>query len=192
MNQISEQAEIVIIDEAHHFRNRASNRYRKLFDMMGNGPRKQMFMLTATPINNSFLDLQHLIELFTQRQEDYFAAAPLGIHSLTGHFKKMEAKLTCSGTSADNATDITDDIFRKDPLVNQLVVQRSRAYVKKSLSAAEGSNVMFSVRQPPFVANYSMRNSYGKLEQQWAYVKGPVETKLKSNTVKNKIVGTHN
>lgn len=163
MNQISEQAEIVIIDEAHHFRNRASNRYRKLFDMMGNGPRKQMFMLTATPINNSFLDLQHLIELFTQRQEDYFAAAPLGIHSLTGHFKKMEAKLTSSGTSADNATDITDDIFRKDPLVNQLVVQRSRAYVKKSLSAAEGSNVMFSVRQPPFVANYSMRNSYGKL-----------------------------
>ena len=163
MNQISEQAEIVIIDEAHHFRNRASNRYRKLFDMMGNGPRKQMFMLTATPINNSFLDLQHLIELFTQRQEDYFAAAPLGIHSLTGHFKKMEAKLTSSGTSADNATDITDDIFRKDPLVNQLVVQRSRAYVKKSLSTAEGSNVMFSVRQPPFVANYSMRNSYGKL-----------------------------
>lgn len=163
MNQISEQAEIVIIDEAHHFRNRASNRYRKLFDMMGNGPRKQMFMLTATPINNSFLDLQHLIELFTQRQEDYFAAAPLGIHSLTGHFKKMEAKLTSSGTSADNATDITDDIFRKDPLVNQLVVQRSRAYVKKSLSTAEGSDVMFSVRQPPFVANYSMRNSYGKL-----------------------------
>ena len=163
MKQIAEQAEIVIIDEAHHFRNRASNRYRKLFDMMGNGPRKQMFMLTATPINNSFLDLQHLIELFTQRQENYFAAAPLGIHSLTGHFKKMEAKLTALGISADNATDVTDDIFRKDPLVNQLVVQRSRAYVKKSLSTAEGSNVMFSVRQPPFVANYSMRNSYGKL-----------------------------
>ena len=36
------------------------------------------------------------------------------------------------------------------------------------------------------------RNSFGKLEQQWAYVKGPVETKLKSNTVKSKIVGTHN
>lgn len=36
-----------------------------------------MFMLTATPINNSFLDLQHLIELFTQRQEDYFKEARL-------------------------------------------------------------------------------------------------------------------
>jgi len=164
MDQIAEQAEIVVIDEAHHFRNRASNRYRKLFDMMAAGRQKQMFMLTATPINNSFLDLLHLIELFTHRQDDYFAAAPLGIHSLTGHFKKMEAKLIASaGTSAENAVDMTDDIFRGDALVNQLVVQRSRAYVKKSLSATEGANVLFSVRQPPTVANYSMRKSYGKL-----------------------------
>ena len=88
MDQIAEQAEIIVIDEAHHFRNRASNRYQKLFDMMGMGNQKKMFMLTATPINNSFMDLQHLIELFTHRKDDYFAGAPLGIHSLSGHFKK--------------------------------------------------------------------------------------------------------
>lgn len=164
MDQITEQAEIVVIDEAHHFRNRASNRYRKLFEMMSTAKQKQMFMLTATPINNSFLDLQHLIELFTHRQDDYFSAAPLGIHSLTGHFKKMEAKLVASiGTSVADAVDATDDIFRGDVLVNQLVVQRSRAYVKKSLSATEGANVLFSTRQAPTVANYSMRKSYGKL-----------------------------
>jgi Superfamily II DNA and RNA helicases len=162
MEQIAQQAEIVIIDEAHHFRNRASNRYRKLFDMMNQGLEKQIFMLTATPINNSFLDLQHQIELFTHRRDDYFAAAPLGIHSLQGHFKKMEAKLY-SSASASEAVDISDDIFRGDQLVNQLVVQRSRAYVKKSLSSAEGSNVLFSLRQPPIVANYSLQLSYGKL-----------------------------
>ena len=164
MNQIQEQAEIVIIDEAHHFRNRSSNRYRKLFDMMAGGRQKQMFMLTATPINNSFLDLQHLIELFTHRQDDYFAAAPLGIHSLSGHFKKMEANLKRqAGTEVSDAVDVSDDIFRADPLVNALVVQRSRAYVKKSLSATEGDKVMFSIRQAPIVANYSLRSSYGKL-----------------------------
>lgn len=162
MDQIAQQAEIVVIDEAHHFRNRASNRYRKLFDMMAQGPEKQMFMLTATPINNSFLDLQHLIELFTHRQDDFFAAAPLGIHSLQGHFKKMEAKLASSTSSSEEA-DVADDVFRGDPLVNQLVVQRSRAYVKRSLSAAEGDNVLFSYRQPPTVANYSLKLSYGKL-----------------------------
>lgn len=162
MDQIAQQAEIVVIDEAHHFRNRASNRYRKLFDMMTQGPEKKMFMLTATPINNSFLDLQHLIELFTHRQDDYFASAPLGIHSLSGHFKKMEGKLYGS-TPMGEIGDNSNDIFRGDELVNQLVVQRSRAYVKKSLSTAEGANVSFSLRQPPVVANYSLKLSYGKL-----------------------------
>lgn len=164
MDQIAQQAEIVIIDEAHHFRNRSSNRYRKLFEMMQQGNQKQMFMLTATPINNSFLDLQHLIELFTHRQDDYFSAAPLGIHSLSGHFKKMEAMLnSMSGTFVTDSIDISEDIFRSDKLVNELVVQRSRAYVKKSLSAAEGDKVLFSLRQPPTVANYSLKLSYGKL-----------------------------
>ncbi len=163
MDQIASQAEIVVIDEAHHFRNRGSNRYRKLFDMMGQGPQKQLFMLTATPINNSFVDLQHLIELFTHRQEDYFAAAPLGIHSLSGHFKRKEQTLNEMMGIAKDTLDITDDIVRQDPLVGELVVQRSRAYVKRSLTAAEGDRVQFSVRQPPTVANYSLKASYGKL-----------------------------
>ena len=164
MDQIASQAEIVVIDEAHHFRNRSSNRYRKLFDMMATGPQKKMFMLTATPINNSFLDLQHLIELFTHRQEDYFASAPLGIHSLSGHFRRMEARLNeTSGGAVNDTIDISDDIFRADQLVNELVVQRSRAYVKRSLTAAEGERVQFSLRQPPTVANYSLKTSYGKL-----------------------------
>lgn len=164
MEQIAQQAEIVLIDEAHHFRNRSSNRYRKLFEMMKQGNPKQMFMLTATPINNSFLDLQHLIELFTHRQDDFFAAAPLGIHSLSGHFKKMEATLnSMTGRAINDSIDISDDVFRSDKLVNELVVQRSRAYVKKSLSAAEGNKVLFSLRQPPTVANYSLKLSYGKL-----------------------------
>lgn len=164
MDQIAEQAEIIVIDEAHHFRNRSSNRYRKLFNMMATGSNKQIFMLTATPINNSFLDLQHLIELFSHRQEDYFSQAPLGIHSLSGHFKKMEAKLSSIfGSNVSESIDVSDDIFRGDKLVNQLVVQRSRSYVKKSLSKEEGDKVLFSVRKPPVVANYSLRKSYGKL-----------------------------
>ena len=165
MQSIANDGEIIIIDEAHHFRNRSSNRYRKLFEMMGSGYKKQMFMLTATPINNSFLDLQHLIELFSQRQEDYFKSAPLGIHSLSGHFRKMETALLKSTNSSlilDNSQE-SENIFKNDSLVTELVVQRSRAYVKKSLSIAESQNVLFPLRQPPIVANYSLKISYGKL-----------------------------
>ena len=164
MKQIMQHSEIVIIDEAHHFRNRSSNRYKKLFEIIGNGSKKKVFMLTATPINNTFLDLQHLIELFTSRVDDFFSDAPLGIHSLQGHFKKMEMSLK-SQTSLEvmDASEVSDNIFRADPLVNALVVQRSRAYVKKSLSNSEGDKVLFSVRQAPIVANYSLKKSYGRL-----------------------------
>lgn len=165
MNSISQEGEIIIIDEAHHFRNRSSNRYRKLYEIMGSGCSKQLFMLTATPINNSFLDLQHLIELFSQRKEDYFKSAPLGIHSLSGHFRKMEKTLESitDSTDVDLNKDESDHIFKSDILVNELVVQRSRSYVKKSLSISERESVLFPKRLPPTVANYSMRSSYGKL-----------------------------
>ena len=166
IKQIAEQGEVLIIDEAHHFRNRASNRYKKLFDIIGQGHEKQVFMLTATPINNSFLDLQHLIELFTQRQEDFFAIPPLGINSLTGHFRKMESRLEQSHGDAsqlDIPGLLQDDAATGDQLVRELVVQRSRAYVKQSLSLTESSRVVFSNRQPPSVVNYSLRKSYGRL-----------------------------
>lgn len=164
IKQIEDNAEIIIIDEAHHFRNRSSNRYRRLFEIMGNGKKKKLFMLTATPINNSFLDLQHLIELFTQRQENYFCEAPLGIHNLTQHFKDMENRLqSITDVDVSDASDSANLIFQGDALVNALVVQRSRAYVMRSLSKEEGDKVLFATRQPPIVAEYSLEKSYGQL-----------------------------
>ncbi len=173
MEQIADQADCIIIDEAHHFRNRGSQRYRKLFDMMGATSKKRIYMLTATPINNSFLDLQHLIELFTQRVPDYFKEAPLGIYSVPGHFRKMENSLdkiiNSNDAESENTKDTADfskdveDIFRTDKLVNELVVQRSRTFVKKSLAQTSNSQVLFPVRKPPVVAAYSLRKSYGAL-----------------------------
>ena len=160
MDQIANQAEIVIIDEAHHFRNRAAKSYRKLFEMMEIGSQKQIFMLTATPINNSFLDLQHLIELVTQRQDNYFEDAPLGINSLTGHFRKLEATLL-EDENADGRN--TEALLQGDELINKLVVQRSRTYVKASLTMEEGAKVQFPKRKDPIVVDYSLRKSYGRL-----------------------------
>lgn len=160
MDQIAEHGEVVIVDEAHHFRNRTSRSYRKLFDIMGRGPRKKLFMLTATPINNDFRDLQHLIELFTLRQADYFKA--LGIHSLESHFDKLERSVSAQ-TGQATESEGRQAAFAGDPLVRELVVQRSRAYVKRSLTAEEGANVQFPSQKTPVVAGYSMEETCGDL-----------------------------
>ena len=75
-------------------------RYRRLFDLI-EGPKgvKQVYLLTATPINNRLIDLQHMIELFSRRNQDHFKNT-LGINSLQGHFRRMEKDLENAASAA--------------------------------------------------------------------------------------------
>lgn len=164
MKRMQEMADAIVIDEAHHFRNPGvkgegetkPSRYWKLFDI---ADEKSMFLLTATPINNRLIDLQHMIELFSRKQADYFKAAPLGIHSLPGHFRKMENEL---GDAVTNEVE-AEQVLTNDELFKALVVQRSRAYVRASQLQHGGSQTLFPTREDPRVAEYSIKATYGRL-----------------------------
>ena len=100
--RIAELADVVVVDEAHHFRNpgRRStgvigepSRYYQLYDLLDNTVRpKTLYLLTATPINNRLSDFRHMAELFTRRNEAYFAQT-LGVNNLRAHFNNMEKLL---------------------------------------------------------------------------------------------------
>ena len=163
MQEVKEEVDAIVIDEAHHFRNLSSQRYRQFFEITEG---KQMFMLTATPINNSLYDLMHMIELFSRREPGYFSQAPLGIHTLRGHFRQMEDALDAlvgDGGAVEMDTLFAEDILAKDELFRALVVQRSRTYVKRSLQQHGGDKVMFPERQDPRVVSYSLAQTYGSL-----------------------------
>ena len=173
LDQVAAQADIVIIDEAHHFRNtgtkgdeglKRKSRYWRLFDILEG---KETYLLTATPINNSLLDFQHMTELFSRLRPDHFADAPLGIHSLSGHIRQLERSIERqmggSGEVAEiNSSDI-GDLFSTDSLFDALVVQRSRSYVKASMQREAGSGIVFPEPRKPKVADYSVKQTYGKL-----------------------------
>ncbi len=159
MEQIRAQADAVIIDEAHHFRNKGTRQYRKLFDMLEG---KTLYLLTATPVNNSMLDLQHMIELFSRRDPRHFAR--MGINSLPGHFRSIEnAVKRLIGESVEVSAPEAERVLANDRLFQALVVQRSRAYVRRSQGLAGGDKVIFPVREPPQVVNYSLAATYGPL-----------------------------
>lgn len=173
LKQMKDQADVIVIDEAHHFRNPGTlnkTHYWKLYEIAEG---KTIFFLTATPINNGLLDLQHMIELFTRRKPNYFAGAPLGIHSLPGHFRKMENVLEKmiggedDGQESFNFRNIdqseASQVLWSDALFRSLVVQRSRAYVKASQLQHNGNRAIFPVREDPKVANYSVHKTYGNL-----------------------------
>lgn len=164
IQEVADKVDAIVIDEAHHFRNIASDRSRKLFDITEG---KQLFLLTATPVNNSLYDLMHLIEYFSRREAGYFSGAPLGIHTLRGHFRKMEDALSSlvDGNRSDVELDpvAAEQILSGDELFRALVVQRSRAYVRQSLINEGGRDVAFPQRNDPQVANYSLKKTYGNL-----------------------------
>ena len=164
IENIKKHAEVIIIDEAHHFRNRQSSRYKKMFEIAEG---KQLFLLTATPVNNTLLDLVHQIELFSRQEKNYFKN--LGIHNLKGHFIKMEHELkeTISKDEDTGEVSIDENVAREilsgDDLFKAIVVQRSRSYVKESQQKTEKNEVRFPEREPPRVVDYSLKKTYGKL-----------------------------
>jgi len=170
--RLKEMADVIVIDEGHHFRTpgvKGKTRYWQLSDICKG---KMVISLTATPINNSLRDLQHMIELFSQRQTDYFKGAPLGIHSLAGHFRRLENDLEEitkeKQIGRDDTLTETDQVEAQQVLFNDslfraLVVQRSRTYVRKSQEQYGGKKVPFPTREPPRVADYSLKKVYGNL-----------------------------
>lgn len=183
LQRVRDMVDTVVIDEAHHFRNRGTtgagaatrvSRYRAMFDLLED---KQVFMLTATPVNNSLRDLQHMIELFSRRQQDYFKDAPLGIHSLQGRFRQMERQLEDiieeyrekqAQVDENGEEEVTDEaeaskVLFNDSLFRALVVQRSRAYVRKSQMQQHGAAAIFPNREPPAVVDYSLKQTYGPI-----------------------------
>ena len=167
IQRLKEQADVIVIDEAHHFRNPSTKKdTSRYWQMQALAKDKTVFMLTATPINNRLIDLQHLIEHFTQRQADHFKDT-LGIHSLPGHFRKLEKELAKRMGSellqGELAGMETGDILSHDSLFRELVVQRSRAYVRQSQITAGAKAALFPKREAPKVADYSVKKTYGKL-----------------------------
>ena len=169
--RIAKQADAVVIDEAHHFRNpgrRGSgqtgpSRYHRLYDLLGTEPKKSLFMLTATPINNRLSDFHHLLELFTRRDEAYFART-LGIPNLRSHFKRLEKRLEDDlGSFAADQLPETQETLSGDEIFHRLVVQRSRAYAVASQRQEFGDAAQFPEREEPQVAAYSIRKVYGRL-----------------------------
>jgi superfamily II DNA or RNA helicase len=175
--RITELADVVLIDEAHHFRNPGRegadqddenrSRYYRLYDLLDGAVRpKALFMLTATPINNRLSDFRHMTELFSRKDEAYFART-LGVNNLRAHFNNMEKALRkrLGGDGPDLGENLTevqgtltgDDIFR------HLVVQRSRAYARESQIRENRTAAAFPERKAPIVAEYSIRQTYGRL-----------------------------
>lgn len=178
MARTLKDADVVVIDEAHHFRNpgvagegaKQMSRYRKFQNCLNQtgGRPKQVFFLTATPINNSVHDFRHILGLVTHENQAYFTdgGRNLGIHNLRSHFNQLERRFQQQAGDGLLETDFLDAL--RNPadvrdLFSELVVQRSRGYVRASQKLEAGGDVLFPTREAPRVAAYQLKITYGRL-----------------------------
>jgi hypothetical protein len=106
------EKDFIIVDEAHYFKSSCSNRYGALRDLMASGE-KQIILLTATPINNSLMDLYSLLSLYL-RDDSISDISP----SLKGYFSMQQ-----KSWRNDDPVDI-------DAILRRFVVRTSRELAK--------------------------------------------------------------
>jgi hypothetical protein len=114
---------MVVVDEAHAYRNAATQRSGVLSRLLEGSPPKALVLMTATPVNNSLWDLYNLLAYFV-RNDAAFATA--GIPSL-------REKFTAASLTDPDALD-PDHLY---DVLSPVVVRRTRSYVKHYYPDAE-------------------------------------------------------
>lgn len=113
----AEDAALVIVDEAHNLRNAGAARSEALdrIILAGRHPKK-VVLLTATPVNNSLIDLETLVKYFI-RDDARFAS--IGIPSIRGYIRHAQG-LDPEALTPAHLFDLMD----------QVAVRRTRKFVK--------------------------------------------------------------
>ena len=153
-NRELRDVDIILIDEAHNFRNRRAQRYQNLESLIAangrrgrDGGRKKVILLTATPINNNIFDLYNQINLFTGNDRTYFTAA--GITDLYNYFL------------AARRSSIEEGSIRIFNLLEEVVIRRTRQFIKKAYPEAtiHGERVTWPTRRLRTV-EYDLQATY--------------------------------
>lgn len=164
IEHLAKRADVIIIDEAHNFRNHGKtpndenpwgSRWWRMHEICKG---KTVFLLTATPINNSLFDLVHQAELFTGVDaDDYFAS--IGISSLRKYTVALEKPF--KATVPDSAAIAA--LMAEDKLFHSIIHQNSRKYAVESSKATGGAEVIFPQTQVPRVIEYEFGMLYSPL-----------------------------
>jgi hypothetical protein len=112
-----DEYQLIVIDEAHNYRNPDAPTRAGVLRQLMRGPRRDLVLLTATPVNNSLYDFYHLVSFFLKQDSRLIKK---GIPSIKGLFD--EANRFDPG-------DLHPDLLY--PLVDATTVKRTRQFIKK-------------------------------------------------------------
>lgn len=154
--------DLVVIDESHAFRNggqlngkeeKRENRYLRLLNrVIRPGVKTKVLMLSATPVNNGFLDLRHQLELAYEGEAGAQLQAKLGtaramsqiFSQAQGAFSRWNKRPPAQRTTEELLSELDPDFFT---LLDQVTLARSRKHIETYYGLEEIGR--FPTRLPP-------------------------------------------
>lgn len=169
-----EEFDLIIVDEAHGFRNGGSGKYDELqkickADCVNKGllksQRKKVMLLSATPLNNRPEDLLNLLLLFQDSQSCTIDGIP-NLKSFFSEHIKSYNQLMKEREHRDVTVDV-DKIYEiiRERVIDKVTVRRTRHNIendpeyKKDL---EAQGIVFPKPQPPISLEYQMDTDTSK------------------------------
>jgi len=129
-SEIVKNYKTIIIDEAHGFRNEATQMYEDLFKICQG---KRVILVSATPLNNTPMDILSQIKLFQKSKRSTLPNPK--VRDLEGFFKRLQMKLQGLDRQDDkeeylkvvkeNAKEIRENVLQ------HLMVRRTRKSIEK-------------------------------------------------------------
>lgn len=135
--------DLIVIDESHNFRNGIGthsntheNRYQKLMDkVIRSGVKTKVLMLSATPVNNRFVDLKNQLAIAYEGNSESLDERLNTTKSLEDIFKQAQ-KAFNAWSELDSGRRTTDALlhmldFDFFELLDSVTIARSRKHIEK-------------------------------------------------------------
>jgi SNF2 family DNA or RNA helicase len=158
LKKLADEYDLFVIDEAHKYRNRNTNRWRAIRKLQkkSDGFSNRFLLLTATPLNNSINDIFNLIRLFV---DDTFASFNIKGIPITDLIKKY-------GDLKKDLEKKDDDKVRKElkkvaaeikqKILDEVFVLRTRKYIVDQFKGLKVDGKPLLFKDPkPYSLDYS-------------------------------------
>ena len=154
-----ERQKLIIVDEAHRFRNNETINYAHLWRLcQGN----KVILLTATPFNNTPEDIEFLLKLFqipTRSTLKHIQDLNYELKVLIRKYKDLRKKSKSSQYKEDQIKKETEEISSKiRHIISPITIRRTRTdldKIEEYKKDLQSQGVTFSEVTPPEIVSYS-------------------------------------
>lgn len=167
-----ERYDLILVDEAHKFRNHQSQQFQNLEiicksgrELIGNveGDDKKVVLISATPLNNRPEDIYNLISLFQDRRNSNLNEPNLQ-KFFYPHILRYKTLIQQTPLDMQGIQDIFENI--RDKVIKDITIRRTRTDLKKNERYAKDlreQGIIFPKVADPFANEYELPHDLASL-----------------------------